>query len=196
MLQSLHSLWKILDLSDSRRYVPLDGLQAYLKRSNYSLNLAEIQLNSFVDNGRLEYIIENCKCLKELKIHGRDWRGDMMFNSLSSAKQIMLLYISYQIPMSLSVVISTLKRCQDTIVDVTFGNLDKKLLNTLEWPNLHNLKSLCLGESDDGFVYNGDIEEAVIDLVSGNKIPLNPTMNTIKAINDIRLRYCKCILID
>ncbi|RKF64198.1 putative f-box tpr repeat containing protein pof3 [Erysiphe neolycopersici] len=162
LLQSSHSLWKILDLSDARRYVPMDGLKAYLKRSNYSLNLAEFQLNSFVDSGRIEYIIENCKCLKELKVYGRDWRGNMMFNSLSSAKQIMLLYISNRIHMSLSVVISTLKRCQDTVVDVTFGNLDRTILNISDWPRLHKLRSLSLGEFDEGYL-NGD-DEAVIDL--------------------------------
>ncbi|KAI6249594.1 hypothetical protein HI914_01124 [Erysiphe necator] len=175
MLESLNSLWKILDLSHSHGYVPLYGLQAYLKRSNYLLNYAEIDLNSFVDNGRLEYIIQNCICLKELKVYGRAWRGNMMFNSLSSAKKIMKLHIFDHIPMSLSFMISILKRCQDTLVDVRFGNMDQKLLNNSEWPRLHNLKSLSLGESS-GFI-SRDNEGAIIDL--GGLVQAAPNLTTV-----------------
>ncbi|POS88010.1 hypothetical protein EPUL_000388 [Erysiphe pulchra] len=179
MLQSLHSLWKILDLSYSRQNVPRAGLQAYLERSNYSLKLAKIKLNRLVDNGSLEFIIENCKCLNELRVWGFDWRGDdVIFSSLSSAKQITLLHVCDQISVSLDVIISILERCQDTLVDVTFGKVTKSVLCTSSWPKLRNLKSLSLGAFDEGFITD-DNEE--------NKEVLNDLDDLVQATPNLRI---------
>lgn len=152
LLESIRSLWTTLDTTNIHNPVPIKSLKTYLRRSNYTLNRAIINLKLSADRGRLQYILEKCKFLKELEVRGSSKLDESLFNIFSSAKEIENLYITQNVLVTFKLMQAILKNCCQFLVEARFSNIQGSRYNFIncQWPRLDALKRVALRASDNG----------------------------------------------
>ena len=125
------------------------SLKLHLKRSNYTLDKAIISMKAKFDDTRMLFLTRTCKKLKYLEICGSGVIGDSLTVALPHAKGLETIVLGQNCEISLAVVQSVLKICQQTLVETTFlrvkGNRYGFQLD--QWPELQSLRTLNLRSS-------------------------------------------------
>jgi hypothetical protein len=128
----------------ARRFVRLDSLKAHLRRSNYGLDKAFLNMNPQVFSGKsLEVLTRLCKRLSYLEITSTGYLGDSLLSALPKAQNLRILIIKgAEIP--LSSVVKALNSCPQ-LQTAEFHVIKSLAMNTqVIWPQMDSLTSLRL----------------------------------------------------
>ena len=151
LLESSHKLWTTFDTRSTRKPISLTSLKLHLKRSNYMLDTAIINMKAKFDVIKMQYLTRTCQKLQHLEICGSGVVGDSLTAALPHAKNLRTIVLGTNCEISLSAVQLALKTCQKTLVGATFlrvkGNRFGFMLD--QWPELRFLKTLHLRSSGD-----------------------------------------------
>ena len=142
-METSHELWTELDFRNARRLVRLDSLQVHLRRSNYKLDRAIINMNRSLSSAKhLEYITRTCKHLKYLELLSVGFLGDSLLAALPKAGGLRTLMIRGS-EMTLHSVVEALANCPQL---ENFECDSVKLAHWIQpqWPQLNSLRSLKL----------------------------------------------------
>jgi len=143
-LEASHDLWTVLDVRSARRFVRLDSLKAHLRRSNYGLDKAFLNMNPQVFSGKcLEVLTRLCKRLSYLEITSTGYLSDSLLSALPKAQNLRVLIIKgTEIP--LSSVVKALNSCPQ-LQTAEFHVIKSLTMNTqVIWPQMDSLISLRL----------------------------------------------------
>lgn len=149
-LEASHDLWTELDFRHARRPVRLDSLKAHLRRCNYKLDRAIVNMNRSVFSAKyLEYLTKTCKDLKYVELLSVGFLGDSLLAALPAARSLRTLMIKGS-QMTLHSVVEALTICPQLEL---FECDSFKLAHWIhpQWPQLDSLHSLKLeswGSSD------------------------------------------------
>lgn len=143
-LEAYHGLWMVLDLRSSRRLVRLDSLKAHLRRSNYRLDRAFLNMNPKIFNSKhLEVLTKSCRELSFLELSPVGYLGDSLLTALPEAQNLRTLIVR-EAEMLLYFVVKVLGLCP-RLQTVEFDHVRAAPGNDrVEWPPLHSLISLEL----------------------------------------------------
>ena len=149
-LEASHDLWTELDFRHASRPVRLESLKAHLRRCNYMLNRAVINMNRSIFSAKyLDYITKTCKQLRYIELFSVGFLGDSLLAALPAAHSLRTLVIKGS-EMTLYSVSEALNICPQLEV---FECDSVKLAHWIRphWPQLDALRSLKLasrGSSD------------------------------------------------
>lgn len=140
-LEASHDLWTVLDVRSARRFVRLDSLKAHLRRSNYELDRAFLNMNPqvFGDKG-LEVLTRLCKRLSYLETTSTGYLGTSLLSALPKAQNLRYLVIKGA-EMPLLSVVKALSSCPQ-LQTAEFHVV--KYSTHVIWPQLDSLISLRL----------------------------------------------------
>jgi len=146
LLESSHKLWTTLDTSSVKKVISERSLKIYLRRSKFTVERVILNLKS-IDAQRLRWILQTCKHLKELQMQGSGLLGFSLTKALEKAKGLETLSVSYNTQVNLTTVQEALKHCKDTLVSITFLNIQGLPFSGFyrdKWVEMKSVKQLHL----------------------------------------------------
>ncbi|KAM0135901.1 hypothetical protein ACHAQE_005854 [Botrytis cinerea] len=199
VLESSHKLWTTFDTTSSRRSLPQKSLRAYLKRSNYTVDEADIRYDT-IDAAKLQYLIRTCTKLRRLTMRNINNAviGETLTSALPLAKSLQYLNLQmFQI--SFQSVLESLRHVQATIVEAVFFGVHHTPRDAgCIWPKLEKLRNLDVCNGFFGsMILLGNFIESIpnvqklsltgFDLQSLSPLDLD---GPLKSLDSISLQSC------
>ncbi|CAD6500958.1 BgTH12-06659 [Blumeria graminis f. sp. triticale] len=143
LLESMRYLWTTIDTRYARRPIASRALQAYLRRSNFTVNRALVNLRSFAHERKMKYLMETCRGLRDLRIYGYGYIEKALTNSLAIAGGIQKLHLSESTRVTISTMILSFKACQKTLIEAKFlCVIGVEVVSKQSWPKMNALSSI------------------------------------------------------
>ncbi|KAF7874067.1 hypothetical protein EAF04_002739 [Stromatinia cepivora] len=195
VLESSHKLWTTLDTIDTRKQISQKALRAYLRRSNYTVDEANIR-NGTLAAAKLQYLTRTCTKLQRLTIYGNNPIGETLISALPMAKTLQYLN-SCGCEISFRAVLEALRQVQASIVEAKFLTVNCLSSDSAcMWPRLENLRALHVSRLHSiGIPLNNLIESipniqtlALQGFDLQDAAPLD--FSELKSLKDLELKYC------
>lgn len=131
-------------MRSARRFVRLDSLKAYLRRSNYDLNRAFLNMSpQILGSKSLEVLTRLCKRLNYLEITSTSYLSDSLLTALPKAQNLRILIVK-DAEMPLLSVVKALGFCPQ-LQTAEFHQVKPATQNAqIIWPHMDSLTSLRL----------------------------------------------------
>ncbi|KAJ8062448.1 hypothetical protein OCU04_008986 [Sclerotinia nivalis] len=195
VLESSHKLWTTLDTIDTRKQISRKALRAYLRRSNCTLDEANIR-NGTLAAAKLQYLTRTCTKLQRLTIYGNNTIGETLISALPMAKSLQYLNLC-GCEISFRAVLEALRQVQASIVEAKFLNVSCLSSDSAcMWPRLENLRTLHVRRLHYIGIPLNNLFESIPNIQTlalqgfglQDAAPLD--LSELKSLKDIELKDC------
>lgn len=133
------SLWKKLDLGQAKKLIAPPGLQAYMRRSQYSIDTAVIKMVPLGVEWIIATLIKYCPDFKYLAIkasYAGAWIGDSLIYYLPMAEKLETVIVMTTCSISLHSINNIIVSCKSLKVAEFRNTRPSEGLTAYAWPQL------------------------------------------------------------
>ncbi|RDW81998.1 hypothetical protein BP6252_03110 [Coleophoma cylindrospora] len=124
VLESSNKLWTYLDTTTAKRLISQKSLQAYFRRSAYTVDRARISVRpenkGGFDQKKLMFLTKTCKQLRELTVEGHGILGDSLVKAAPYAKNLQSIKLIKNCKIPLGSAIAFLESNRAALNEVVF----------------------------------------------------------------------------